>query len=193
MPSARKHSRERFPVIVRIPPLVPVSMALVAVLLLLSGCGGSAAPPASATAGGSAASFGHGFIAFASCMRSHGLSGYPDPRITSSAHQWRVTISPGDTHPGSPAYQTAQDACRRLLPAGGAPAPARGAEQQQDLAFADCMRSHGVPDFPDADRDGAFTLPSTVNQQAPQYTRAATACASVQPKSVSILQPAPAG
>ena len=66
-------------------------------------------------------------------------------------------------------------------------------DQEQDVKFADCMRSHGVPDFPDADRDGAFTLPSTMNQQAPQFERATTACAHAEPKSLSILTQSPAG
>ena len=42
--------------------------------------------------------------------------------------------------------------------------------------------------FPDADRDGAFTLPSTVDQQAPQFQHAMRACVNMQPSSLSINQ-----
>ena len=59
------------------------------------------------------------------------------------------------------------------------------------LAFAACMRAHGVPNFPDPDHDGVFTLPSGVDQQAPQFQRATKACAKVQPSSLSILNQSP--
>ena len=42
------------------------------------------------------------------------------------------------------------------------------------------MRAHGVPSFPDPGHDGAFTLPSGLDQQAPQFQRATTACANVE-------------
>lgn len=61
----------------------------------------------------------------------------------------------------------------------------------QALKFENCMRSYGVRDFPDADRDGAFTLPSTINQQAPRFMRATTACAPTEPSSLSILTQSP--
>ena len=64
-------------------------------------------------------------------------------------------------------------------------------EQAQDLRFASCMRTHGVPSFPDPDHDGAFTLPSGTDQQAPEFQRATTACANVEPSSLSILNQPP--
>jgi hypothetical protein len=54
------------------------------------------------------------------------------------------------------------------------------------------MRTHGVPNFPDPAHDGAFTLPSGVDQQAPQFQRAMKACANVEPNSLSILNQPPA-
>jgi len=64
-------------------------------------------------------------------------------------------------------------------------------EQAQELRFASCMRTHGVPNFPDPGHDGAFTLPSGVGQQAPEFQRATKACASVEPSSLSILNQPP--
>ena len=104
------------------------------------------------------------FVAYAACMCLHGLSGYPDPHTSASGNQVQVTISPGSLNPDSPAFKTADGACHHLLPNGGTPAASGPHEQAQGLQVADCMRSHGVPNFPDADRDGAFTLPSTMNQ-----------------------------
>lgn len=122
-------------------------------------------------------------------MRSHGLAAYPDPHVSSSAGQVQVKISPGGLDPNSPAFKSADHACHNLLPNGGAPAGAdNAARRAQAVRFADCMRSHGVPDFPDPDRDGVFTLPATVNQQAPAFQNAARACQRFQPSSLSIDQ-----
>ncbi len=121
------------------------------------------------------------------------VSGYPDPRVTGSGNGVQVTISPGTANPDSPAFRAADRACHHLLPGLTSTSASSGHDQEQDLKFADCMRSHGVPDFPDADHDGAFTLPTTMNQQAPQFERATTACAHAEPNSLSMLTQSPAG
>jgi hypothetical protein len=165
--------------------------SLIAIGLLISGCGGSSTKGLAANPAG--ANVGKQVVAFAACMRSHGLPGYPDPQISGSGDHVQVTISPGSLNPDSPAFNTAGRACHRLLPNGGTPGASDPEEQRQDLKFADCMRSHGVAGFPDAGRDGAFTLPSTINQQAPQFKRATTACTHVEPSSLSILDQPPPG
>jgi hypothetical protein len=170
-------------------PLTPTFLiAAAAVAVLAAGCGGGASPPtSSATAAGNV---GKQFVAFAVCMRSHGVPGYPDPEVSSSGNRVQVTISPGSADPNSPALKSADHKCHKVLPNGGK--PVNGAQDQaQDLTFGDCMRAHGVPNFPDADRGGAFTLRSTIDQQAPQFQRATTACANVEPSSLSILNQPP--
>ena len=124
-------------------------------------------------------------------MRSHGLPDYPDPQISSSGGEVHVKISPGRLNSNSPAFKSAGQACHKLLPNGGG----RGAagansaqEQAQGLKFAVCMRSHGVPNFPDPGHDGAFDLPSGINPQAPQFQRAMQACMKVRPSSLTINQ-----
>ncbi len=166
---------------------------LIAVGLLISGCGASS-QTSSANRPTAAANVGKQFVEFAACMRSHGVPDYPDPQVSSSGSHVQVKISPGSADPNSPAFKSGEHACHILLPNGGKPANgAQGAQgQAQNLTFADCMRSHGAPNFPDADRDGAFTLPSTINQQAPQFAHALEACMNVQPSSLSINQ-APGG
>src|SRR5581483_3679051 len=53
-------------------------------------------------------------------------------------------------NPDSQQFQSAQRACQKYLPIGKAPSPARLAKMQETfLRFARCMRSHGVPSFPD--------------------------------------------
>jgi hypothetical protein len=170
-------------------PLMPTFIvAAAAVAVLASGCGGGSSPPtSSANRPTAAANLGKQYVAFAVCMRSHGVPDYPDPRVSSSADRVQVTISPGSADPNSPAFKSSDHACHNLLPNGGR--PVNGAQDHaQDLTFADCMRSHAVPNFPDADRDGAFTLPSTISQQAPAFQHAMQACSKAEPSSLSINQ-----
>jgi hypothetical protein len=165
--------------------------SLIAIGLLISGCGGGSTSSGAPNPG--VANIGRQSLAFATCMRSRGIPGYPDPQVTGSGNGVQVRISPGSANPDSPAFRAADRACQHLLPGLAATSASGGQDQAQALKFADCMRSHGVPDFPDADRDGAFTLPSTMNQQAPQFERATTACAHAEPNSLSILTQSPAG
>jgi hypothetical protein len=176
-------------------PLIPtVVVAAAAVAVLAAGCGASS-PPTSISASQRATSSDRAgeALAFAACMRSHGLSSYPDPKVSQSGDRVSVTISPGGLDPNSPAFRSASQACGHLMPGGGAPAAPSPQQQAQDLRYASCMRTHGVLSFPDPDRDGAFTLPTALDQQAPLFQRATKACANVEPSSLSILNQPPAG
>jgi hypothetical protein len=85
-------------------------------------------------------------VTYTACMRSHGVPTFPDP---DSKGTITITVSTS-LNPGSPLFQRAVAACQHLLPAGKAPSPA--AQQRMKaaaLAFAACMRSHGVPNYPD--------------------------------------------
>ena len=174
--------------------LIPTfAVAAAAVALLVAGCGGGGSPPNSSAGPGAATTDAAGAaVAFAGCMRSHGLSSYPDPKVSASPGHVSMTISPGGLDPNSPAFKSASQACHHLLPGGGGPAAISPQEQAQDLRFASCMRTHGVPSFPDPGHDGAFTLPVGVDQQAPEFQRAMKACANVEPSSLSILYQPPA-
>jgi hypothetical protein len=124
------------------------STAAAALVLLATACGSS---PSSTGSGGSpnaGASSGPSLLAFAQCMRSKGLTNFPDPSPNSkfpSAQQLGVSGSQ---------YQAAQNACQNLLPAGR---QFSAAEVQQMLvgmrAFSQCMRSHGVTKWPDPSID----------------------------------------
>jgi len=108
-------------------------------------------------------------IKFAACMRRHGVPDFPDPR-TSGTGNVMLSI------PDSPKGKAAKQACRQLLPGGGA-APA--SEQVRRLAsllkYARYMRTHGVTDFPDPDNQGEF--PSTAwTDRRPFFRAAEKAC-----------------
>ncbi|MDE3190403.1 MAG: hypothetical protein KGL94_06250 [Acidobacteriota bacterium] len=113
---------------------------------------------------------------FSVCMRKHGVPNYPDPN-----GQGVITIDSGmGIDPGSPAFQSAQAACRKVLPNGGLPTPAQIAKQQRQLlAFSACMRAHGVKDFPDPSNGGLRVVVhpgSDLDPTSPTFQKAKQAC-----------------
>jgi hypothetical protein len=97
-------------------------------------------------------------------MRSHGVPDYPDP---DSNGQLPKTDAQLLGVSGSQ-YQAAQQACQQLLPAGGSLQQQEAQCMQNsdcspalvqqmltaDRKLARCMRSHGVPNFPDPTNGG---------------------------------------
>ena len=128
---------------------------------------------------------GGGALKFATCMRAHGVSNFPDPGAGGS-----IEIGPGSgINPRSPAFQAAQTACARYAPAKGGPTTMSASERRQALAFAKCVRAHGVPNFPDptltapsgahfaiALRGMVFAFTSAFNPRSPAFRHAAGAC-----------------
>lgn len=49
------------------------------------------------------------------------------------------------------------------------------------VKFADCMRSHGVPNFPDPSSGGGIQLPPGTNPQSPTFRSAQSACVKLMP------------
>jgi hypothetical protein len=77
-------------------------------------------------------------------MRSNGVTNYPDPSNNGRPR------STNQIDPNSPTFQTAYNACRKHVPSGQAGPPAPTAAQlRAALAFAQCIRKHGFPQFPD--------------------------------------------
>jgi hypothetical protein len=115
-----------------------VITAAAALALLVAACSSS---PSSVSSGGSSSP---SLLSFAQCMRSNGLPNFPDPSSNKFPSAQQLGVSDSQ-------YQMAETACQRLLPAGGGRFPA--AEVQQLLAgmraFSQCMRSHGVTNWPD--------------------------------------------
>ncbi len=121
--------------------------------------------------------------AFSSCMRKHGVSNFPDPN-----GQGQITFGSSDgIDPSSPQFQSAQKACQKVLPNGGVPTPAQLAQAQTAmLKYSACMRSHGVPKFPDPNFSGGHASLSIgsgsgIDPQSAQFQAAQTACQSDLP------------
>jgi hypothetical protein len=153
-----------------------IAMAVLA--LLVAACGGSrSATPSSGSAntGGSATSR---MVAFSQCMRSHQVPGYPDPSngVLPKVSAQRLGVS-------SSQYQAAQRTCQHLLPTTGGSLTASSLQQcyladvcpqslvqhavNAGLKFARCMRSHGVPNWPDPTIDSQGRPAFNINVPRP--------------------------
>jgi hypothetical protein len=104
------------------------------------GSPGSGAHSSFAIAGGNR----QNALKFSACMRANGEPSFPDPNASG-------VIQGQNIDPGSPQFQAAQRKCRKYAPNGGkAPSPAQQQQAfQHALRFAECMRGHGVSQFPD--------------------------------------------
>jgi hypothetical protein len=150
---------------------------LAGIVFLTAACGGSS-PTAAAQPGGTSYAKE---IAYAQCMRSHGEPSWPDP---DSQGNFRL---PASLQPSSTQYISANKICAKLLPNGGQISPEQLQKAvSEDLQFAECMRSHGITDFPDPTENGlnvSISLPagSTIDASSPQFQSAHQACQALQP------------
>jgi hypothetical protein len=133
-------------------PLILAAAAAVAALAL-GACGGSddggGAPSASSKGGDKAF---EGALKFSKCMRDHGVD-FPDPQRVGSGG---IKITGRNINPNDPKTKAAQSACQKYMQIGGGETidPAKRAKlQEAALAFARCMRQHGV-DMPDPQLSG---------------------------------------
>jgi hypothetical protein len=131
-----------------------VLIALLATTTAVAACAGSS-PKAQTTASTAHKNAG---LKLAECMRSHGVPDFPDPTsgggfgIQASAGGGNASISvDGHTiNVSGPAFQKAMQQCRSEQPQGP---PVSGAQlakiKHGALKMAECMRAHGVSNFPD--------------------------------------------
>ena len=149
-------------------------------ILLAAACGGS---PSTNNSGGSSNTSGatnaHQ-VAFSRCMRSSGVTNYPDPNTSGVIPK----ESSQELGVSSSKFQSAQRSCQHLLPNGGN-GPNQAEVQQvkaQGLKFALCMRAQGVA-LPDPGSDGQIPDPSTVglNQGSSSFQAANQACGRYRP------------
>jgi hypothetical protein len=159
-----------------------VTAILLIAVASTSACGGSPASPGVANLGTSLAtptssSSGHGSVlAYSQCMRTHGISDFPDPDSNGSISLNAEAGS--DLSPSNPQFQAANNACKSLK-------PAVQQQQRQEVAtaalnYAKCMRQHGVSDYPDPRPDGSLEVGespgSDLDPANPQFQRANSAC-----------------
>lgn len=158
------------------------------VCLAVAGCG-SASPSSTTTnnssgGGGGPQNAAAAAFAYSRCMRTHGVSDFPDPVVTSTPGQTKIAIRAVAKDNGSPRFTAAQQACQHLLPGPQNESPAqRRAHEQALLAFARCLRTHGLPNFPDPNGQGQLTVEmihaAGIDLHAPNVLPAARACVGV--------------
>jgi hypothetical protein len=146
-------------------------------------CGASGAPSGTTT---NAASSSRSALALAECMRSHGVSNFPDPAQGSGGAGFAISATPGSstlTVDGAafagPAFESAVKACK-LFGGGTAPPPVTASQKQAAVAFAECLRKHGVPNYPDptfpASGGIAQTSGTSINRDSPAFQHAVAVC-----------------
>jgi hypothetical protein len=150
-------------------PPVAVLTAAVAGIALLAACGGGSSKGQAASGPSDKA------LAFAQCMRSHGVPAFPDPGKPVG----------NDVDGNSPQFLRASKLCDKLghNPQGQLTAARQQQLLSQGLKFAMCMRQHGLPGFPDptAPPGGgiSFNVPSNVSQ-SPQFQTSMKICRSTK-------------
>jgi hypothetical protein len=190
------------------------AVVLAGAALLVAGCGGGSSNPGVAhlssgtsstasanaatgasAAGASSSSPEAAALAFADCMRANGVPHFPDPKAGGGF----LFHTGAGVDPTSPAFKAAQAKCKKFLPPGpGSGSPPSAKTLAHYLTVARCMRSHGVPEFPDprttapsnpraalgggggviSDIEGVvFVFPGRIDQRSPEFAQAAAACA----------------
>jgi hypothetical protein len=116
------------------------------------------------------------FLKFSECMRANGVPNFPDPPASGG-----IQLPPGSgLNARSPAFQQASQSCRKDLPGGGPPHVVPERVKLSLLREAECMRTHGFPNY----RDPIFPpgggiesfIPSSVDASSPAFQAAAKAC-----------------
>jgi hypothetical protein len=194
MPPSRGTARRTAPRAARTAAAI---MATAGLILLAQACSGSSSSTGSggaANAAGSASS--PSVVSYSHCMRSQGVPNYPDPGSGGQLPKTSAQL----LGISSSQFNAAQRACQPLLPTSGGSLIAASLQQchlagvcppalvQQaldaGLRFAQCMRSHGVPDWPDptVNAEGEPLFNIVVPRPAPpQVSTAINECERLEP------------
>jgi hypothetical protein len=157
---------------------------LLGIVLLGTACAGGPNGPGVAGQGASSTPSaspsgdpGDGGLGYAQCMRDHGISDFPDPQPGGGLGG---AVRGSDLDPNNPQFKAADEACKSLLPA-----PPSNEDQEQEfadmLAYAKCMREHGIADFPDPKPGEGILIPAAaqgtdLDPSNPQFQAANNAC-----------------
>jgi hypothetical protein len=114
-------------------------------------------------------------------MRSNGVPNWPDPNASGVFDKSKLTSQ--QLGASGSRVGTAQRACNHLLPNGGSGRSAGQVQQMraQGLRFSLCVRSHGVPNFPDPDSSGRIPDSFGIDQGSPKFQAANQACRKYRP------------
>jgi len=170
-------------------------VAVGALSLLAAGCGGVGAPgvanvasstiPTATGPSPTATSRAQVLLVAGRCLRRHGMPDLPDPTIASSGPAKGYAVLDKGFLRAIPESVVNQAllACHTALQQAriynGPNAGANPREIQNLLAFARCVRRHGITNFPDPDSQGGFDLAGTginSHQLSPSELAVAMTC-----------------
>lgn len=127
-----------------------------------------------------------GPAAYSACMRAHGVSNFPE--LANFGTNFKLQMQGSGIDPRSPTFQAASESCKSLFvppstgPGGGP--TITSAEQTDYLQAAACMRTHGVPGFPDpvfSNGGVTFNIPSSISQSSSIVQSAIETCQKLIP------------
>ena len=159
---------------------VLAALAVAGCVPALAACGSSTGTGATT---GLSATGGAG-VRFTQCMRAHGVTDFPDPLPGGGFPR-----GPG-VEQTAPAFHTARKACQNILGPNAAQQGPTAAVMASALKSSECMRAHGVPNFPDPvsrsqvsrntdvlmQGNLMFPVGSSIDPGAPAFQQAAAAC-----------------
>jgi hypothetical protein len=134
-------------------------------------------------------------ISASKCMRANGVPDFPDPREgpNGGGVGWPgggpALISPDvlevmGTRMAGPKVASAAKACQEYMAPSGPPPALSESQREAAISYAHCMRTHGVPNFPDPTFNGAnqsLNLGPGLNPESPAVLGAAKACGLFRP------------
>jgi hypothetical protein len=129
-------------------------------------------------AGGGKANDRQRALNWARCLRQHGIN-MPDPTFDA---QGRMAMQmPAGVGPDDPKFKAAEQACQQYAPS-AAPEKADPQLQQQMVAYARCMRQHGI-NIADPKPGEGINVDGDkgVNPNDPKFKAADQACQRYQP------------
>jgi hypothetical protein len=119
---------------------------MVAIVAVISaGCGGTSTARSTGASNKNATARDKA-VKFAACMRENGYADFPDPKASGEFPSFGISVSPT-------VWVKALRACKELQPPGSLSAHMSHKELSAALKFAQCIRAHGVKDFPDPVQD----------------------------------------
>ena len=123
-------------------PLVVLGLAGL-IGLISAGCGSDASSESGTTSSGTNTKLTarDKAVKFAECIRAHGVGDFPDP---DAKNQFEYGVSVFHA-----LCKQATTACQDLQPPGTLSGKRTPKQQSASLRFAQCVRDHGVKDFPD--------------------------------------------
>ena len=140
----------------------------------------------SSTGGGGGTTLQDHVLAYMACMRTHGEPNMPNVTITASGLHMSAAPVPG-FNPNSPQFAAATKECDHFLGKKGGSGGASTispVDQADYLKAAVCMRSHGVPNFPDPTFENGsveFNNATQINTDSPVYKSALATCQKLIP------------